>query len=292
MKIILKEGYYGYCPGLNRSLRIADNLIKRAKKEGKEIYYDVPLAHNTDTMKTLDKKGLKKIILNVNLSGKGNYFLISAHGASTRKVEWLKKHGFEVILATCGIVEQLKKKAIKDYEDGYQIVIFGKADHAEIIGVNDSIDNSAKIVRDVEGSLELNLDKKTSLLCQTTYSSEDFLECVTIIKNNNPKLEIKSHNTYCPIVKKRVEEILKMTLDGSVDLAIVVGSKASSNTKLLANKLSKIKKTMMVENESEIIDDIFGGVNTVLVVSGTSASPEVVLKVAKKLQKLQVQLSI
>ena len=82
MKIVLSNKFYGYCPGLERSLKIADDLCAQAQKEEKKIYFDVPLAHNEIVKKKLENKGFLQVKLNQETRGEKNLFLISAHGAS------------------------------------------------------------------------------------------------------------------------------------------------------------------------------------------------------------------
>src|SRR3990167_1919442 len=101
MEVILSKKFYGYCPGLKRSLEIADNLWRQAKVAKKKIYFDVPLAHNEIVKKGLESKGFCQIDVNESISGRGNLFLISAHGASPDKINLLKQRGFKVKSATC-----------------------------------------------------------------------------------------------------------------------------------------------------------------------------------------------
>jgi len=186
MKVILLPKFYGHCPGLKRSLKIADDLILEAEKNGKKIYYDVPLAHNEEVEKKLQKGGFQEVNIEEVTDAKGQYFLISAHGVSGQKIEKLKKKNFVVKSAVCPTVKHVQQIAQNDYVDGYQIVIFGKSTHPEIIGVNGSVDDSATIVADVDEGFKIKLNKKTSVICQTTLSSDKYDEFVDNLKKANP----------------------------------------------------------------------------------------------------------
>lgn len=287
MEVILIDKFLGYCPGLKRSFKIAHELADKAKRNKKRIYFDVPLAHNENVEKDLADRGFKQINLDTKeLDGKGNYFLVSAHGASYDKIEKLRKQNFDVLSATCPTVRRSQDIAIEDYKNGYQIVLFGKKDHAEIVGVNGCVDNSAIVFKSLDEAKEIQLKSKASILCQTTFPSHDFEDAVRIIQKNNPKIELLVRNTVCPIVEGRIGQVCKYAAKIKPDMAVVVGSTTSSNTKQLSSKLSQVIPTLMVGDDNELSKEDFQKIKSVLVVSGTSAPPEIVHKVAEKLKSL------
>lgn len=282
MQVILNSKFYGNCPGLKRSLRIAERLILKA--DGDHIFYDVPLAHNTEVQKSLDGKGFQQIKIE-NYDGKSGNFLVSAHGASPQKIKMLEKAGFKITDATCPTVARLHKIAAADYQAGYDIVIFGKARHPEVEGVNGCSNNRAIIVSSIEEAKDLKLKGKTSVICQTTFSNQEFHEAISIIKENNPQVEVVVRETACPVVEGRIRDIIDFVKENKVDFAVVVGSSTSSNTKQLAHKLEEIVRTKMLNDETEVNETDFRDVKKVLVVSGTSALPDVVERVYRKLKQ-------
>lgn len=286
MKVILSPKYYGYCPGLKRSLKIADELIKESKSSGRKIYYDVPLAHNTEVAKELEENGFNKVDVTGTRDAESDYFLVSAHGASSAKIAQLKQKNFDVRSATCPTVRKLQDIALADYRVGYKIIIFGKANHAETEGVNGCIEDSALIVHTLDEGRAIKLDQKASILCQTTFSLAEFKKLVKIIKKNNPKIEVIVRATACPVVEHRIKGAQEFARETKPDLVVVVGSKTSSNTKLLASEIAKEARTIMIDSADELTAAELTGVETVLVMSGTSAPPEVVEKVAKALGSL------
>jgi len=284
MEVILLNKFYGYCPGLKRSLQIADELSTEASNENKKIYFDVPLAHNEIVEHNLRKKGFVHIDLDEKTDGKGNLFLVSAHGASYEKINWLRDHNFVVKSATCPTVRRVQDIAVKDRKDGYQIILFGKKDHAEVVGVNGCIDDSAIVIKNLEEAEALKLDGKSSIICQTTFPSKEYDEVIKVIKKNNPRVELAVRKTICPVVEGRIKIICNFAKKENVDLGVVVGSTTSSNTKQLRSKLEEVIPTIMIGDEKEIKKSGLINIQKVLVVSGTSAPPEVVEKVAEKLR--------
>lgn len=285
MKVILSNKFYGYCPGLERSLKIADNLCGQAKKEKKRIYFDVPLAHNEIVQKKLEAKGFRQIKLEQETGGQGNLFLISAHGASREKISWLKKHGFKVKSATCPKVSRLQELAVAGYQSGCAIIIFGDKNHPEIIGVNGCINHSALIIKSALEAEKIKLTGgRAMILSQTTLPLKKFRELVAILEKNHPRIELTIKQTICPIVEGRIFEACDFAKKEKPDLGVVVGSSLSNNTKLLTAKLSEIVNTIMVGNETELKPADFAGKEKVLVVAGTSTPPEMVESVAERLK--------
>jgi len=286
MKVIKIDKFFGYCPGLKHSLRMAFELAEEAERERKKVYYDVPLAHNEDVANSLKERGFIEIVPDEKSDGEGNYFLISAHGASDSKAEWLESKNFVVRSAICPTVKRVQELAKRDYSDGYQVVIFGKNDHAEIQGVAGCVDDQALIVDSVAQAKKIRLVGKASVICQTTFSSEDFQNFCDTLKKSNPDREIIIRNTVCPIVEGRIKSIRRYIEENKPDIAVVVGSKTSSNTRQLADELREILPTMMIGNADEIQHKNLKSVSSVIVVSGTSAPPEVVEAVASRIESL------
>ena len=292
MKVILDAKFYGYCPGLIRSFRIADNLIKQSHKDKKKIECDVPLAHNADVLSDLRKRGVELIEIDEATDGSNKHFLVSAHGASHNRIEWLKAKGYEITDATCPKVATVQTRATNDYRAGYQILIFGKADHAETLGINGMIDNTAIILREVESAAKLKLKSKTSVIAQTTFPPDKFDLGVKNLVAYNPEVDIIIRRTICPIVQSRIDSVIEYINSSKIDMTVVVGSPTSSNTKSLAYDVRKVCPVRMVADSKGLDADDFQKDQTILVVSGTSAPPEVVEKVADKIREFGNLLNI
>lgn len=284
MKVILLNKFYGYCPGLKRSLMMAEDLCEQAKKKQQKIYFDIPLAHNEIVKRNLEARGLMQIKLNRQTTGRGNLFLISAHGASQEKAAWLKSRGFEVKLATCPKVSRLQSMAMAGHNSGYLMIIFGEKSHPEIVGVNGCVNHSAIILKSLAEAEQIRLDQKTMVLCQTTFPTKKFSELAAVLRKNNPQIELVIKPTICPTVEGRILEICAHAEKEKPDLGVVVGSSLSNNTKLLTAKLSEIVSTVMVGDETELKPADFMGKKKVLVVAGTSTPPQAVEEVAKRLR--------
>ena len=63
----------------------------------------------------------------------------------------------------------------KFYEKGFQVVIYGKKDHAEVIGLVGQTNGEAIVIKSVEEIEKLDLSRKTVLFSQTTMDKPTFL---------------------------------------------------------------------------------------------------------------------
>ncbi len=52
-----------------------------------------------------------------------------------RPIKRAKELGITLIDATCPVVAKVQERIRKFYDEGYQVVIFGKKEHAEVIGL-------------------------------------------------------------------------------------------------------------------------------------------------------------
>lgn len=283
MEVMLIDKLYGYCPGLRSSLEIANKLAKTAKGEGCKVYCDVPLAHNAEVTARLHRKGIILVDHIGQIKPNNDYFLVSAHGASTERRKELESRGFKVIDGVCPRVKLVQDQAAKDFKDGYDIIIFGKPDHAEVVGINGCVKNQALIIKKPQDAERLELTKKTSVISQTTYPTDEFNQLLAVLRKNNPKTEIIQRNTICAVVNNRITMVAEYIKEHSIDKVVVVGSPTSSNTKLLAFEASKQTLTTMVADSRSVHKKDFIGYNKILIVSGTSAPPEIVEKVAEKI---------
>lgn len=284
MEVILIDNLYGYCPGLTRSIEIANKLAETAKKEKCSVYCDVPLAHNAEVTAKLHRKGVILVDHIGQIKPKDDYFLVSAHGASHSRMGELSGRGFKVVDGVCPKVKAVQDRAVKDSKDGYDVIIFGIPNHAEVIGINGCINNQALIINTVKDAENIRLTKKTSLISQTTYPASDFNNLFEVLKRDNPNIEIVQRNTTCAIVNNRIKAVTEFIKENSINKLVVVGSPTSSNTKLLAVEASKIIPNIMVADYRSVHKKDIVGYNKVLVASGTSAPPEIVRKVADKIR--------
>ena len=274
MKIIIGKNA-GFCYGVQRAV---DKAIEEIEKG--ETCCLGEIVHNQNVIDDLEKKGMK--FLN-NIEEATSKTIIRAHGVPKEAYEKAKKLNVKLIDLTCPSVLKIQKLAEEYSKKGYFIIIVGKANHPEVVGIKSRVESDYRILDNKSEIFELlniiNSKKKILLISQTTHSSKKFDEIVEELKNkikNDVALEIKK--TICPsteIRQKETEEIAK-----KVDMMIIIGDKRSSNTNKLYDIACNFCKTVLfITDENELDIKNFKGIKKVGITGGASTPKEDILKI-------------
>jgi len=227
-------GKLGYCFGVSQAI---DKAIDYAGEHGK-VYSWGTLAHNENVVDLLRRHGVEPI--KAKDMGSVSQVAITAHGAPPELYKKFEDAGLRILDCTCPIVRKAQQMASQQL-DGFDIVIFGDADHQEVIGLNGWA-GGAKFVGNLNQLFDrdqnlksLRLGKKVGIVSQTTKIPSEFADFVTTVVNRflGDFQDLRVFNTICPIVSARVNETIK--LSNEVDMMFVVGSQESANTKNLAD---------------------------------------------------------
>ncbi len=253
----------GFCFGVKRALEIAF----RTAKSKALVYMLGDIVHNEDVVEKIKKAGIKKI--NKLASGKNKILLIRAHGTSKAIVEKAIKKGYKIIDATCPMVKEIHRIALRMEQKGYRIIIIGDQYHDEVAGIMGQLKTKA-IVIDSLKSIPINKIKnikKCAVVVQSTQNLEKVLTIVDLLKSYVK--DLKFFNTICRPTRDKQEEINHMPEFN--DVMIVIGSKTSANTKRLYEiALSLNKRSYWVQSKKDIKIGWFKNVGKVGVTSGAS----------------------
>ncbi len=127
---IVVARYAGYCYGVERALRIAEEA---GVELAPPIYTLGPLIHNPSVVERLARRGIAAIDdLDEVESGT---VIVRTHGVDPEVVAAARARGLEVIDATCPFVNVAHQKAEMLREQGYIPVILGEKDHPEVVGL-------------------------------------------------------------------------------------------------------------------------------------------------------------
>lgn len=277
----------GFCWGVVRTVEIAEQELHDSGK----LYSLGEIIHNPVEIDRLGEKGLQTI-RHADLENiKDGKVLIRAHGEPPETYRKLRDLGVEVIDATCPVVTKVQERIRKYYDRDFQIVIFGKKDHAEVIGLVGHTNNKAIVLKSLEEIEKLDFTKNTVLFSQTTMDKETFYKIRDAIKERiqaefevgsmeDVAVDFHAKDTICGQVsgrEKRLREFAKAN-----DVMIFVAGKMSSNGKVLYEiAKSENPNTYFVENEIEIQKEWFTEKETVGI-SGATSTPQWLMNRVKK----------
>ena len=122
--------------------------------------------------------------------------------------------------------------------------------------------------------------KKIILLSQTTFSPTEF-EAISAELQNAQAESVEVFNTICPATRERQEAL--SALASEVDGIVVIGGKASANTKRLFLSAQQLcKNVAYIESADELPND-FATLKTVGITAGASTPDSVIEEVEKRL---------
>ena len=278
--------FAGFCYGVKRAVETAKRL--KSENPDKNIYILGELIHNTDVINELDSLGIKTIY---SIPQKGDGIcIVRSHGEAPEVFEKLKSAGFEVVDLTCPDVKKVQQKAIELAKDNYFVVIVGKANHPEVIGIKANADlytNNVAVATTVEELKQFEEKIKThgkvGVVVQTTQMVSTLNEIVEYL--NSISKEVLVHNTICKSTSMRQSEARELASES--DLMIVVGSKKSANTTHLAEILKNCTKTIHIENVSELDEykDLYKNSINIGITAGASTPQNIIDNVIKTINK-------
>jgi len=275
--------FAGFCYGVKRAVETAKKL--KQENPDKNIYILGELIHNTDVINELEALGIKTIY-EVPSKGEG-ICIVRSHGEAPEVFEKIKNAGFELVDLTCPDVKKVQQKAIELAKNDYFVVIVGKPNHPEVMAIKANADlySSNVVVATTIEELEpyaekIKSHKKVGVVVQTT----QMVSSLNLVVNylNTIAKEVLIHNTICQSTAMRQKEAKELAKES--DLMVVVGSKKSANTTHLAEILKDCTKTIHIENDSELDENLFTNVQNIGITAGASTPQIIIDKVINKIK--------
>ena len=270
----------GFCNGVSNTIKKAEEAIQT-----NTVYCLGEIVHNERVISDLERNGMITVN-NIDEVQNNSKLIIRAHGDLKETYEKAKNKNIEVIDLTCGKIKAIRIKISMKIDDHY-IVIIGKKNHPESLGVLSFSGDNSQIIEEEEDIIYLsekiknsNLDK-IYVVSQTTFNSSKFDLLVNEIKESTNK-EVIVDKTICNATSERQNETRE--LSKIVDTMIIVGGKKSSNTK----ELEVIAKeqcdcVILVQDINDLdINKIVG--NDIGIMAGASTPNIVVEEIISKLK--------
>jgi len=263
----------GFCYGVKNALKKAEEI-----ETDRTIYTLGELIHNSQEIDRLKEKKIIPVD-NIMELRDDDFLVIRSHGIgkSFYKEYGLKKN---LIDATCPSVKRAHKLAEKYVELGYQVVVFGDANHPEVLGILDwGGPNSVTVINEADIN-RIDFKKPIFLLSQTTQSVEEFNAIKGLIATRTKNLIVE--NTICAATRNRQSEVVELAK--KVDIMIVIGDKQSSNS----NKLFKIAKnyninSFFIETFKDLKSEWYLYKNKIGITAGASTPSWIIEEVINKM---------
>ena len=273
--IVRIDRFSGFCWGVVRTIDIAEKTLN----EGGELYSLGDIIHNPLEVGRLAERGLKTVAGKDLEQHPGATVLIRAHGEPPETYRRADALGITLIDATCPVVTKVQERIRKYYLDGFQVVIFGKADHAEVVGLLGQTNGEAIVVKSIGEIDKVRLDKKTVLFSQTTMDKPEFykikdalsgkIKDLVVASMEQEALEFHAKDTICGQVSGREKRIKEFAAGN--DVVLFVAGRNSSNGKVLCDIVRSVnKRTYAIEHAGDIDLQWLEGAATVGITGATS----------------------
>ena len=283
------DRFSGFCWGVVRTIDIAEQELG----ESKELYSLGDVIHNPTEIQRLAEKGLKTVSVSELEKAKGGRILIRAHGEPPSTYRIAQELGITIIDATCPVVTKVQERIRRFYTEGYQVVIFGKKEHAEVIGLVGQTNSEAIVVKSLDEIGKVLLDRKTVLFSQTTMDKETFhqlkeelqkrVKDLVVGSIEDEAIEFHAKDTICGQVSGRDKKIREFAK--SNDIILFVAGRNSSNGKVLYGIAKEANlRTYFIEDDLELQDAWFTGVDNVGITGATSTPQWLMQKVKKTIE--------
>jgi len=278
---IEKAEKLGLCFGVRRTIK----LLKEAVDKYGEIETLGPLAHNRLLVEALAELGVKPI---KHLDGvQGRFLAITTHGVSPLVLSEIMARQIHIIDTTCPIVRKAQDTAKELAEAGFEVVIFGEAQHSEVKGLLGCTGE--------KGIAALNMKQidswgkspsRLGIISQTTQTRSAFIEFVgQLVGTVGPEIkEMRLINTLCQVTQAQQEAAMRLARKSQ--LMVVIGGSNSANTRHLVETCSSLVETHLVERADEVDESWFAGKHHVGITAGASTPDEAVEELIAKLRSL------
>lgn len=274
----------GFCFGVQNAVEIAEAALKK----GEKVYSLGPIVHNDMEVERLSDLGLISINHEEFRKLKNCKVLIRAHGEPPDTYRTAETNNITIIEATCPIVKKLQSRINETWQKTRnktgQLVIFGKAGHAEVIGLMGQTGNEGILVSGKDDIRKIDFARPVWLFAQTTMSRKAYNDLADLIRSNmiergvDPQKNLVVNNTICRQVSDR-EPALKL-FAGKHDIIVFVSGKESSNGKILFNICKSINSdSYFISSPSEIELSWFKGKKSAGICGATSTPKWLIEKV-------------
>ncbi len=272
----------GFCAGVDRAINIVNEALIRF---GAPIYVRHEIVHNAYVVNELRKKGAV-FVEELQDVPKGGIVVFSAHGVSQEVRKDAEERGLQVYDATCPLVTKVHLEVVKMCKEGFTVLMIGHAGHPEVEGTMGQVEEGIHLIEGITDIAELpfTAKEKIAFVTQTTLSIDETKEIVKALTKVFPNIVQPRKQDICYATQNRQDAVKFMA--PQVDMVIVVGSKASSNSNRLRELAEKLGvPAYMVDAPEQLQEEWFIGKKRIGLTAGASAPESLAQSIVSRIQE-------
>jgi 4-hydroxy-3-methylbut-2-enyl diphosphate reductase len=276
MKII-RADHLGMCFGVRDAIALARET---AQQEPLTVLGD--LVHNETVLAELRAQGIR--VAQAPADAATRTVMITAHGASERRLNETRGRGLKVLEATCPLVHVAHHSLARLVRAGFHPVIIGQRDHVEVCGMTEDLVES-DVVLDEDGLAKLCERPRFGVIAQTTQPIDKVRRLVQLLRERFPQSEVRFIDTVCQPTKQRQNAAIELAQKCSV--VVVIGGAHSNNTHELVNTCRRhCPRVHHLQTAADLRGDWFCAGDIVGITAGTSTPDTVIGEVEQRLREL------
>lgn len=262
----------GFCFGVKEAIKKAETALADAGS----LYCLGDIVHNDNEVNRLQKLGMQTIQKEEYYTLSNVTVLIRAHGEPPEVYEYAQKNNIRLIEGTCPVVLKLQEKIIKAFreESKPQIVIFGKANHPEVIGLVGQTGGDAIVVNSTDDCKKISLERDVHIFSQTTMNKAEYEKVIAKLDNlvnENTGANLDVTRSICGQVANRGPWLEKFA--AMYDAIVFVGGKKSSNSKVLYGHCKQVNPNSYFVSSPEELSSIDLSLFEKIGVCGATSTP-------------------
>jgi 4-hydroxy-3-methylbut-2-enyl diphosphate reductase len=264
---VLKARHMGMCFGVRRAIVRA---LGAAERQPLTILGD--LVHNEAVLADLRARGIRTCTEVGDIDTAT--VMITAHGASERRLAQLRARDLRVLNATCPLVRAAHRAVAMLVSDGYHPVIVGQPGHVEVRGLTEDLETCDVVLgdEDVDGLQER---PRFGIASQTTQPVERVCRIAALIRQRFPQSEIEMMNTVC--LPTRLRQQSAEELARQADVILVVGGARSNNTRELVTTCRRhCARVFHVQTAANVSVEWLKGAEVTGITAGTSTPDNII----------------
>ena len=289
MKVII-DNQSGFCFGVVYAINKAESILR----EQGHLYVLGDIVHNEQEVERLTQMGMEVIDHEQFKQLNNTQVLIRAHGEPTETYKIAYENNIKLIDASCPVVLRLQNQIRQVYQDmkgqDGQVVIFGKPNHPEVVGLRSQTNYEAIVIQSMEDLDKIDFSRPVALFAQTTKNLKLFYQIVGEIGKRmkqtmgKDQVPFQYYDTICRQVSHRDRELQQFCKDK--DVVLFVSGKKSSNGKMLYGVCKQVNpNTYFISSPDEIDFSWFNPHDTVGICGATSTPQWLMEKVKDHLKE-------
>jgi len=283
MKRILLCRPRGFCAGVERAVRIIDDLVREC---GETVYVRKEVVHNRVVVEDFSRRGVI-FVDEVDEAPEGALLVFSAHGIAPAVRERASRRGQRTIDAVCPLVVKVHREVTRFATAGHHVLLIGHAGHEEVAGtIGHGLGHVTLIQNERQAeTFEAPFGQSLALVSQTTLAVSEVQRIIDVLRRRFPDIHLPPKSDICYATENRQAAV--RALAPNCDAVLVVGSGNSSNSRSLRDAAEALGPAAYLIDDPEAIDRSWiANVMTLGITAGASSPEALVADVIARVRYL------